>query len=373
MWERLAGAVTTRPRLSLVVALVLLGTLATPLLSIRLGNPGSADLPPDNPTVVAQRRIDRAFPGGTDIAQLVVSGRRLGTPGARARLNQLGREGQRVTGGAGGPVTVAVSPDGDTAVVGIPVPSGGNSVQDHNVSVLRSTLKPATTRALPGATAELAGDDAGNVDFNHQMAVMTPLVIAFVLGLAFVLLVGSFRSPLLAVSVIGLNLVSVGAAFGVLTELFQAHWAEALFGLRSFGAIVDWLPLFAFVVLFGLSMDYTVLILERASEARRGGASARAAAAEALAATGSTVTSAALVMVSVFATFATMPLVSFKQLGIGLAASIAIDATIVRGVALPALLALLGDRGLRPATQGRREVKAWDHRSGEVALDANAQ
>ncbi len=369
-WTRFAGAVSSRPRASLLVAVVLLATLTVPLLSIRLGNPGSADLPPDNPTVVAQRVIDRAFPGGTDIAQLVVSGRRLGTVNARARLRRLGREGQRVTGGAGGQVTVAVSRDGDTAVVGIPVPSGGNRVQDRNVSVLRSVLKPATAHALPGASAQLTGDDAVNVDFNHEMSIMTPLVVAFVLALSFVLLLCSFGSPLLAVAVIGLNLLSVGGAFGVLTELFQSHWAESLLGLRSFGAIVDWLPLFAFVVLFGLSMDYTVLILERASEARRRGASARQAAAEALGATGSTVTSAALVMVAVFATFATVPMVSFKQLGIGLAAAIAVDATIVRGIALPAMLVLLGDRGLRPVRhlQGRR---AWDHRSDAVVLEAN--
>ena len=128
-----------------------------------------------------------------------------------------------------------------------------------------------------------------------------------------------------------------------------------MLGFQSFGGIVNWLPLFAFVVLFGLSMDYTVLILERAAEARRHGASARDAASEALAGTGATVTSAALVMVAVFAIFATLPLVSFKQLGLGLAAAIALDATIVRGVALPAVLTLLGDRGLKrgrpPATR----------------------
>jgi uncharacterized membrane protein YdfJ with MMPL/SSD domain len=370
-WARFAGAVTTRPRLSLLVALALLAVLAAPLLSIRIGNPGSADLPQNNPTVVAQRLIDRAFPGGTDTAQLVVSGHRLETRNARARLLALGREGQRVTGGAGGPVTVAVSQRGDTAVVGIPVPSGGDSVQSRNVDTLRAVLKPATARALPGASAELTGDDASNVDFNHQMSVMTPVVIAFVLALAFVLLVCSFQSPLLAVSVIGLNLASVGGAFGVLTELFQHHWAETLFGLRSFGAIVDWLPLFAFVILFGLSMDYTVLILERASEARRRGASAKAAAAEALGSTGSTVTSAALVMVAVFACFATVPLVSFKQLGVGLAAAIAIDATIVRGIALPAVLTLLGDRGLRREgrDRGRGHARSWDHRNRAIVFD----
>jgi RND superfamily putative drug exporter len=202
------------------------------------------------------------------------------------------------------------------------------------------------------------------------MSLMTPLVIAFVLGLAFLLILTSFGSPRLALSVVALNLASVGASLGILTALFQYHWAETLFGLRSFGAIVDWLPLFSFVVLFGLSMDYTVLILERASEARRRGASAGVAAAEALRATGSTVTSAALVMVCVFASFATVPLVSFKQLGIGLAIAIALDATIVRTVALPALLTLLGDRGLRPAHRPRREPRAWDHRSGAVFLGA---
>jgi uncharacterized membrane protein YdfJ with MMPL/SSD domain len=373
VWGRVGGAVTRRPRLSLLVALTLMASFAAPLLSIKIGNPGSADLPHDNATVVAQRSIDRAFPGGLDVAQLVVSGHGLKTTAARARLHELGSAGQRLTGGAGGQVTVTVSSNGETALVGIPVPSGGDDTQDRNVDTLRAALKPETAKLLPGATAQLTGDDAGNVDFNHQMAVMTPLVIAFVLALAFVLLICSFGSPLLALSVIGLNLVSVGGGFGVLTELFQHHWAESLFGLRSFGAIVDWLPLFAFVILFGLSMDYTVLILERASEARKRGASAAQAAAEALGATGSTVTSAALVMVCVFASFATVPLVSFSQLGIGLAAAIGIDATIVRGIALPAMLTLLGDRGLRPARRRQAEARAWDHRSGEIVFGANGE
>jgi RND superfamily putative drug exporter len=369
-WDRLGAVVTARPRASLLLALAALAVLAAPLAAIKLGNPGPADLPPHNPTIVAERAIEHAFPGGTDTAQLVVSGHNLASARDRARLTRLGREGQRLAGGAAGAVSVAVARNGRTALVGIPVPRGGNTVQVDNVHTLRSALEPATARALPGATAQLAGDDASNVDFNHQMSVMTPLVIAFVLALAFVLILFSFRSAVLAGAVVGLNLVSVGAAFGVLTALFQYHWAETLWGLRSFGAIVDWLPLFAFVVLFGLSMDYTVLILERAAEARRRGSSARAAAAEALGATGSTVTSAALVMVFVFASFATVPLVSFKQLGVGLAAAIAIDATIVRGAALPAMLTLLGDRGLRRATRREVQLRAWDHRSGAVVLDA---
>jgi RND superfamily putative drug exporter len=199
---------------------------------------------------------------------------------------------------------------------------------------------------------------------------VTPLVIGFVLALAFILLVAAFRSPWLALSVMGLNLLSVGAAFGALVAIFQGHWAQSLLGFTSNGAVVNWLPLFAFVVLFGLSMDYTVLVLERAREARQHGADAREAAAEALASTGRTVTSAAAVMVAVFAVFATLPLLSFKQLGVGLAVAIALDATIVRGLALPAVVTLLGDRGLKPARRRRRvREPQWDHGSDGRALE----
>lgn len=195
-------------------------------------------------------------------------------------------------------------------------------------------------------------------------------MIGFVLALAFVLLVAAFRSPWLALSVMGLNLLSVGAAFGALVAVFQGRWAQSLLGFTSDGAVVNWLPLFAFVVLFGLSMDYTVLVLERAQESRRAGASAREAAAEALTTTGGTVTSAAAVMIAVFAVFATLPLLSFKQLGIGLAVAIALDATIVRGLALPAVVTLLGDRGLKPARRRRRvREPQWDHGSDGRALE----
>jgi uncharacterized membrane protein YdfJ with MMPL/SSD domain len=368
VWGGFARAITARPRLSLGLALVLLAGLAAPILSMHTTNPNLQDAPKNTPIRVAQRTIDTAFPGANDTAQLVVSGDRLDSAQARARLQALGQTGQRLTGNASGQVSVRVSRDGNTALVEIPVPTGSISTERRVVHTLRSTLAPVTQRALPGATAQLTGGDASDVDFTNQMNTMTPLVIGFVLGLAFVLLVCSFRSPLLAVSVIGLNLASVGAAFGVLTEVFQHHWAQSLLDFQSFGGVVNWLPLFAFVVLFGLSMDYTVLILERAAEARRRGASAREAAAEALGATGATVTSAAIVMIAVFAIFATIPLVSFKELGVGLAAAIAIDATIVRGIALPATLTLLGDRGLRPVTSRRQAARQWEHDGHAVAF-----
>ena len=365
-WGAFAGAITARPRLSLALALIVLAGLAAPILSMHTGDPGIRDAPRDAPIRVAQRTIDDAFPGANDMAQLVVAGHRLGSE--RDTLLALGHRGRRITGNAAGQVSVQISRDGDTALVEIPVKTGGIDIERRNTDTLRQQLLPATERALPNTTAQLTGNDASDVDFTDQMHRITPLVIAFVLGLAFVLLVCSFGSPLLAASVIGLNLMSVAAAFGVLTLVFEHHWAQSLLDFQSFGAIVNWLPLFAFVVLFGLSMDYTVLILERAREARRDGAGARDAASQALAATGATVTGAALVMVAVFAIFAAIPLVSFKQLGVGLAAAIALDATIVRGIALPAVLTLLGDRGLRPARATGRRARQCEHGEHAPAL-----
>jgi RND superfamily putative drug exporter len=332
-------------------------------------NPGENDLPAHNPVIVAEHAIERAFPGSSDTAELVVSGHGLGSTQARAALAQLGREGQRITA-ASGQTSVRVARNGDTALVAIPIRDANRTVAHRSVTDLRTQLKPAARHLIEGARAQLGGGAADDVDFTSHLASVTPLVIAFVLALAFILLVAAFRSPWLALSVMGLNLLSVGAAFGALVAVFQGHWAQSLLGFTSNGAVVNWLPLFAFVVLFGLSMDYTVLVLERAREARRGGADAREAASEALASTGGTVTSAAAVMVAVFAVFATLPLLSFKQLGVGLAVAIALDATIVRGLALPALVTLLGDRGLKPARRRRRvREPQWDHGSDGRALE----
>src|ERR1700733_1068811 len=348
MWQVLAAGVTNRRRTSLALALVILGALAVPVLSIQTGEPGQSDVSPNTPIRVAYTAIERAFPGSEDTADLVVSGHGLGSRQATSELRRIGHQGQRITGGRGA-VALQVSRDGQTALLQIPMPDSSISIADNKVRTLRSELEPAVASAIPGARADLTGDYAGNLDFTSRLSHVTPLVIAFVLGLAFILLIATFRSWQLALSVIGLNLLSVGAAFGVLVEVFQHHWAQSLLGFQSDGAVVDWLPLFAFVILFGLSMDYTVLVLERAREARHNGASAKQAAAEALGSTGGTITSAALVMIAVFSVFATLPLLEFKQLGVGLAAAIALDATIVRGLALPAVLTLLGDRGLAPA------------------------
>jgi RND superfamily putative drug exporter len=345
-WERLARVVAGRPKVALAVAVCLLGTLAVPALGLQTANPGVTDLPADEPVVVAYREIERAFPGAPDDAELVVTG--TGLAQAQDRLEALGRRAREVTGGRGA-IGVTVAPDGRTAILSVPMPERDAAASRATVERLRADVAPTAERVAPGARAMVTGDAASSADFTGQLSSRTPVVIGFVLALAFVLLVAAFRSPTLAAAVIGLNLLSVAAAYGMLVAVFQHSWAEDLLGFTSSGTITDWLPLFAFVILFGLSMDYTVLVLERVREARRAGRSAGAAAAEGVAATAGTVTSAAIVMVAVFAIFGTLSLLQFKQFGLGLAAAILLDATIVRGIALPAVVSLLGERRWRVA------------------------
>jgi uncharacterized membrane protein YdfJ with MMPL/SSD domain len=344
VWQRVATVITARPAASLLVTVVVLGALSVPVLSMRTGDPGLRDLPVTNAVRVADEAIDRAFPGTPSDADLVVTGHDLGRSEARHALRDLGRRAEAVTAGRGS-VTVDVAHGGSTALVSVPFPNISLAAQQRVVSRLRQTVD--RTLSLPGTKVMLTGDAAGNADFSGRLTTITPLVIAGVLGLAFLLLVAAFGSPALAASVIGLNLLSVGASFGVLVEVFQHGVGEKLLGFTSDGAIIEWLPLFAFVLLFGLSMDYTVLILERVREERNRGADARTASVRALGATAGTVTSAAAVMVAVFSIFATLHLLEFKQLGFGLAVAILLDATIVRAVALPAVVTLLGRRTAR--------------------------
>jgi RND superfamily putative drug exporter len=340
-WARLARAVTRRPIVSLVTAVCLLGTLAIPAIELKPASSFESALPADLPAVAAQRAIERAFPGAPSDAELVVTAR--GLDRARPGLRALGERARDVTGGRGA-VGIDVARDGRTALVRVPMPDRGIEAAEDTVAALRARVTPTAAQVAPGAEAMLSGEAAGSADFSHRLATATPVVIGLVLGLAFVLLVAAFRSPRLAAAVIALNLLSVGAAYGVLAAVFQHDWAEGLLGFTSTGTVADWLPLFAFVILFGLSMDYTILVLERVREERRAGRSARDAAAAAVAATAGTVTSAAIVMVAVFAIFATMRFADNKQLGVGLSVAILLDATIVRGIALPAAVALIGDR-----------------------------
>jgi RND superfamily putative drug exporter len=203
---------------------------------------------------------------------------------------------------------------------------------------------PATVGGSRASQAVVGGDTASSKDYTDLVKANAPIVFAFVLGLAFLLLLTTFRSIVIPIKAIVLNLLSVGAAYGVLVMVFQHGWGESLLGFKSTGAIEPWLPLFLFVILFGLSMDYHVFILSRVREAFDRGMSTEDAVAHGIKSTASVVTSAAIVMVGVFAIFATLSSIIFKQLGVGLAVAILLDATLVRAILLPATMKLLGDR-----------------------------
>jgi RND superfamily putative drug exporter len=366
-WARIAGAVTRHPAAALVTAVCVLGALAVPTLDLKTANSGISAFPAGHPARVAQRSIERAFPGAPSDAQLVVTGRGLDGAAARQGLRGLGDRARRVTHGRGA-VTVDISRNGRTAVVSVPMPDRGVNAGEATVKALRDRVAPTAARVAPGAEMLVTGAEAQNADFTNRLSTATPIVIAAVLGLAFLLLLAAFGSARLAAAVVGLNLLSVGASYGVLVAIFQHTWAESLLNFTSTGTVSSWLPLFAFVILFGLSMDYTIIVLERIREARRAGLSPREAAAEGVSATAGTVTSAAVVMVTVFAAFASTRFLDTKQLGVGLSVAILIDATIVRAIALPAAVALIGPRDRRVRQRG------WDDGStAPVASVADAR
>ncbi len=356
-WARVAAVVSSSPKAALVAAVCVLAALAVPLGGMHTADNGIDDLPPDLPVVQAAVAVERAFPGAPDDARIVVAGH--GLDAARPGLRALGERARAVTGGTG-EVVVRVAPDATTASITVPLPDHGDA--DATVRRLRADVAPrATGIAGVSEPALITGDAASGLDYSDRMATATPVVIGAVLFLGFLLLTLTFRAPLLAAGVMALNLLSIGAAYGVLTIVFQHTWAQHLIGFRTTGHIVAWIPLFMFVILFGLSMDYTILVLERIRERREAGRTPAQAAAEGVTATAGTITSAAVVMVAVFAIFATLGVIVFQQLGVGLAAAVLLDATVVRGIALPALVVALGERGWRvsPQEDARTSHGGW--------------
>ena len=241
------------------------------------------------------------------------------------------------------PMTVDVSASHQAARVTIGLAGKGtDSTSNRALDQLRRQVIPATIGKVPGVTVHTTGQTAGSLDFNDSMKSHAPIVFAWVLGLAFLLLLVTFRSIVIPITAIVLNLLSVGAAYGVLVLIFQQGHLQTLLGFKSMGGVTSWLPLFLFVILFGLSMDYHVLILSRIREGHDKRMSTEDAVAHGLKATAGVVTSAAIVMVAVFAIFATLGMIDFKMMGVGLAVAILIDATIVRAVLVPSAMKLLG-------------------------------
>ncbi len=344
IWSRVVDRVLARPLLSALVSGGLLVALALPALGMNTSIPGSESFPRDIAVVETYDRIQDAFPSESVPATVVVEADDVTAAPVANAIDELEAAAAERRDLFEGPATVEVSEDRSVASVSLPGAGNGTDAASHKVlDELRADLVPAAFGGLEGAEANVTGETAITQDFNDSMVAHLPYVFAFVLSAAFLLLLVTFRSIVIPIKAILLNLLSVGAAYGLLVLVFQEGWGESLLGFESNGAIVAWLPLFLFVVLFGLSMDYHVFILTRVREAFDGGMSTEDAVSHAIKSTAGVVTSAAVVMVGVFSIFATLSGLDVKQMGVGLAAAILIDATIIRGVLLPATMKLLGD------------------------------
>jgi uncharacterized membrane protein YdfJ with MMPL/SSD domain len=343
LWKAILTLVLKHPVAAVALAGGLLVAVALPAVHLHTAQSGLEALPKNAPTVGTIQRIQKDFSNGSVAPAIVAVEANTDLRATREGVAAL-RKQALASGQAKKPIEVEVSASHRVARVTIPLIGNGVDAKSNDaLNTLRKEVLPATIGKVPGATYAVTGPTAQSVDQNSLLKSKAPIVFGFVMIFAFGLLLVSFRSIVIAVKAILLNLLSVGAAYGVLIAVFQWGWGENLLDFQSNGGIAYWLPIFLFVILFGLSMDYHVFILSRIREAYDRGLSTERAVEHGIASTAGVVTSAAFVMVGVFFVFALMPILDMKEMGIGLAAAVLIDATIVRAVLLPASMKLLGD------------------------------
>jgi uncharacterized membrane protein YdfJ with MMPL/SSD domain len=342
-WSAILRPVLRHPTLSAVLSAGLLVALAIPAFSLSTKFPSITDLPPSIPIVKTFDRVEKAFPGSPVPMVIAVKGSDLNTVQMQQAVLDL-RDRALATGKMTLPIDISLNPSHTIERITLPIASTDSRSPTAYAALrqMRKQIIPATIGTVPGVEVAVGGETAGNRDFNDLMRTHLPLVFFFVLGLAFLLLLMTFRSIVIPIKAIVLNLLSVGAAYGILVLVFQNTWAEGILSFRSNGGVASWLPLFLFVLLFGLSMDYHVFIVSRIKELVDGGMATEEAVERGIVSTAGTVTSAAIVMVAVFGIFASLSQIDIKQMGFGLAVAILIDATIVRAVLLPATMKLLG-------------------------------
>jgi uncharacterized membrane protein YdfJ with MMPL/SSD domain len=343
IWGAIVEHVLRRPVLSVVLAGGLLVALAIPALQLRTVDASPETFPKSLSVIKTYDQLQESFPGDAIPANVVVKAENVRAPAVKAAIVEL-EQRALASDRLQGPIDVDVNNAGTVANIAIPIDGNGtDGASNASLAVLRDDLVPATVGALPDVEVAVTGFTANSKDFSDKIKSVAPLVFGFVLLLAFLLMLFAFRSLVIAVKAIVLNLLSIGAAYGVMVLVFQHGWGKGILGFESTAGVDSFLPIFMFVILFGLSMDYHVFILSRIREAYDGGMTTEQAVTHGIKTTAGVVTSAAFVMVCVFAVFATLKMLIFKQFGVGLAAAILIDATIVRAVLLPATMKLLGD------------------------------
>jgi len=306
-------------------------------------NTGINDLPPGMPGIATLKHVEKAFPNADMPATVVITADNTQSPAVQSAVADLRRQALK-SGAVHAPIDVTTDKTHTVEVLSMPLAgNGSNDASKQALTSLRDRLIPGTLGTVDNVGVNVSGQTAIDRDQSTMLARNTPLVFGFVLTLAFLLLMVTFRSIVIPIKAIILNLLSVAAAYGVLVAVFQDGHGASFLGFTPTGGVAPWLPLFLFVILFGLSMDYHVFILSRIKELVDGGMSTEDAVSEGIKSTAGTVTSAALVMVGVFSIFVTLSLVDLKEFGVGLAAAVLIDATIIRGVLLPASMKLLGN------------------------------
>jgi putative drug exporter of the RND superfamily len=339
-WGRIVAAVMRRPIASLVAAVTLLLAAAVPVLALDTGTAGISTLPDRFESRQGFELLNEEFPGQTtDPVQIVVDGD-ASSPEVRAAVDRLKEEVvQR---------PILGEPDEETSAAGdlvaLTVPVAGDSVSPQAVAAVRELREETIPAAFSGVDAEVfvTGDTAEDIDYYDVMNAWLPIVFAFVLGLSFILLTIAFRSIVVPATAIAMNLLAVGAAYGLLVLVFVKGIGNELFGFQQVDFVEAWVPLFLFAVLFGLSMDYQVFLLSRIRERFALTGSTDDAVAFGVGSTARLITGAALIIIAVFAGFARGDLVMFQQMGFGVAIALFIDATIIRSVVVPATMTLLG-------------------------------
>jgi uncharacterized membrane protein YdfJ with MMPL/SSD domain len=342
-WTAVTGRVMRRPGLAILLAGGLLVALSIPALQLKSVTSGVDDLPQDIPVIETYNKVKDVFPSEGSVATVVVEADDVRSGAAATGIAALRTEVANSDSFLPG-TEVVYSDDDTVAQINVPTPGSGNDEPSiRALDELRDEIIPATLGGAEGTSVNVSGDAADSEDFASQLNDRLPLIFAFVFALAFLLMLVTFRSIVIPIKAIILNLLSVGAAYGVLVLIFQNGNLESLLGFTSNGGVTNWLPLFLFVVLFGLSMDYHIFILSRVRELYLRGMPTDQAVQRGISTTAGTVTAAAIVMVAVFLVFVTLDFLDFKELGLGLAVAVLIDATIIRGVLLPASMRVLGD------------------------------
>jgi RND superfamily putative drug exporter len=342
VWSLILRPALRFPAISAALSIALLLVMASPVLGMHTKLLSFTDLPQNMQIVKSYEKMEKAFPGTNVPAEVVVKADDVRSPQVQHAIADLEHQAL-ASGRMFKPIDTKINPNHTVERVEIPLAGDGeNKASVTALETLRERIIPATVGKLDNVEYAVTGQTAGDHDFNQVTKSHWPIVFAFVLGLAFLLLLFTFRSIVIPLTAIALNLLSVGAAYGALVWIFQEGHLQGLLGFHSNGGVVTWLPLFLFAVLFGLSMDYHVFIVSRIKELVDRGRSTEDAVAQGIASTASTVTAAAAVMVAVFAVFATLSTLDLKQMGVGLAVAVLIDATVIRGVLLPATMKLLG-------------------------------